>query len=351
MSSKKSINDNSYEAEDKSDTESEPGNDTESEQESDTGNDTDNDSSSDSEKDDDISKLDVNEISQPFILRKSYPFCFWYISNSEDNLLIKIKKITLNVIKQIFNTDTTEIYIIQGCKEKDRLRVVCPNIYVNVSISKDIRSLILRDLGYKGISNIIPVLMYEVPLQPTVLMPRIWDMGYNKWESYQKYSCIFHPHLKTEQLEKLMLKWNKTVKEITEFSNEYIEYLKVKATNENILENDECTVQLNDGLITDDIKKDFGNNLEKCVQWFKKYHPDSSLRTVKKIGDNDIFFLDFSKSKQKCRLCDLVHLSNRQYVTYSTKSKKAFYHCYDCEAKDKKHTISFQKQNEVMYVN
>ena len=64
---------------------------------------------------------------------------------------------------------------------------------------------------------------------------------------------------------------------------------------------------------------------------------------IKKLG-NDILLLDFTKSKQKCRLCDLVHLSNRQYLTYSIKSEKAFYHCHDNNASNKKHVISFKKQ-------
>ena len=286
----------------------------------------------------------------PFVLRKSFPFCFWYISHSDDKELKKIKQITLDVIQKILDVDDCTIYLIKGNKEKDRIRVICPDIFVDSQISKDLRSLILRDLGYKVISNIIPVLIYEVPVTPTILLPRIWDMGLDKWESYQTYSCIIHPKLKTEEIEKLMLKWSlyDISQELTEFSNDYIEYLKIKdsnTTNSNVLEEEELVaVSIGDNVISDEIKKEFGNNLDKCIEWFKKYHPDSGLRMIKKIGeDREVFFLDFTKSKHKCRLCDLVHLSNRQYLTYSNKSKKAFYHCYDSDAKDKKHIISFNK--------
>ena len=285
----------------------------------------------------------------PFVLRKSFPFCFWYISHADDKEIIKLKKIILNVIQKILNVkDDCEIYLIRGNKEKDRIRIICPDIFVDSQISKDLRSLILRDLGYKIISNIIPVLIYEVPITPTILLPRIWDMGLDKWESYQTYSCILHQTLKTEEIEKLMLKWSvyESSQKLTVFTDKYIDYLKIKDSSSNVLEEEELVaILIGDSVISDDIKKEFGNNLDNCIEWFKKYHPDSGLRLIKKIGeDSEVFILDFTKSKHKCRLCDLIHLSNRQYLTYSNKSKKAFYHCYDSNAKDKKHVISFQQK-------
>ena len=285
----------------------------------------------------------------PFVLRKSFPFCFWYISHADDKEIIKLKKIILNVIQKILDVkDDCEIYLIRGNKEKDRIRIICPYIFVDSQISKDLRSLILRDLGYKIISNIIPVLIYEVPITPTILLPRIWDMGLDKWESYQTYSCILHQTLKTEEIEKLMLKWSvyESSQKLTVFTDKYIDYLKIKDSSSNVLEEEELVaILIGDSVISDEIKKEFGNNLDNCIEWFKKYHPDSGLRLIKKIGeDSEVFILDFTKSKHKCRLCDLIHLSNRQYLTYSNKSKKAFYHCYDSNAKDKKHVISFQQK-------
>ena len=285
----------------------------------------------------------------PFVLRKSFPFCFWYISHADDKEIIKLKKIILNVIQKILDVkDDCEIYLIRGNKEKDRIRIICPDIFVDSQISKDLRSLILRDLGYKIISNIIPVLIYEVPITPTILLPRIWDMGLDKWESYQTYSCILHQTLKTEEIEKLMLKWSvyESSQKLTVFTDKYIDYLKIKDSSSNVLEEEELVaILIGDSVISDEIKKEFGNNLDNCIEWFKKYHPDSGLRLIKKIGeDSEVFILDFTKSKHKCRLCDLIHLSNRQYLTYSNKSKKAFYHCYDSNAKDKKHVISFQQK-------
>ena len=285
----------------------------------------------------------------PFVLRKSFPFCFWYISHADDKEIIKLKKIILNVIQKILDVkDDCEIYLIRGNKEKDRIRIICPYIFVDSQISKDLRSLILRDLGYKIISNIIPVLIYEVPITPTILLPRIWDMGLDKWESYQTYSCILHQTLKTEEIEKLMLKWSvyESSQKLTVFTDKYIDYLKIKDSSSNVLEEEELVaILIGDSVISDEIKKEFGNNLDNCIEWFKKYHPDSGLRLIKKIGeDSEVFILDFTKSKQKCRLCDLVHLSNRQYLTYSIKSEKAFYHCHDSNASNKKHVNSFKKQ-------
>ena len=254
----------------------------------------------------------------------------------------KLKQVTTSVIQKLLLIDNIEIYIIKGNKEKDRVRVICPNVYVNCQISKDLRSLILRDLDYKVISNIIPVLMYEVPTTPSILLPRVWDMGLDKWESYQTYSCFLHQNLKTEDIETSMLKWSNNVSNLTEFTEDYIEYLKVKDTDSNVLE-ELVAVSIGDSVISDEFKKDIGVNLDKCIEWFKKYHPDTGLRSIKKLGDDNVYLLDFTKSKNKCRLCDLVHLSNRQYLTYSNKSKKAFYHCYDSDAKDKKYIISFQK--------
>jgi hypothetical protein len=154
-----------------------------------------------------------------------------------------------------------------------------------------------------------------------------------------------------------MITWSiENDKELTEFSDEYIAYLTLRK-NENgdtqtyVLEDEELvTVSIGDAEISDEIKKEVGTNLDKCVEWFKKYHPDSGIRMIKRLG-NDVLLLDFTKSKQKCRLCDLVHLSNRQYLTYSVKSEKAFYHCHDSNASNKNHVISFKKQKRGSSIN
>ena len=284
------------------------------------------------------------------ISRKSFPFCFWYINQADEKEHEELIQITKNVIDKLFKIENIEVYLIEGSKEKDRLRVICPDVYVDVITAKDIRSLILRDLGYKTFSNIIPALIYEVSVLPTIFLPRLWDMGLNKWESYQYYSCLNKKDLKTEQLEKYMITWSlENDKELTEFSDDYVAFLTLRKsengyTQTYVLEDEELvTVSIGDAEISDEIKKEVGNNLDKCVEWFKKYHPDSGIRMIKRLG-NDVFLLDFTKSKQKCRLCNLVHLSNRQYLTYSVKSEKAFYHCHDSDASNKKHVISFKKQ-------
>jgi hypothetical protein len=284
------------------------------------------------------------------ISRKSFPFCFWYINQADEKEQEELIQITKNVIYKLFKIENIEVYLIEGSKEKDRLRVICPDVYVDVISAKDIRSLILRDLGYKTFSNIIPALIYEVSVLPTIFLPRLWDMGLKKWESYQNYSCLNKKDLKTEQLEKFMITWSReNDNDLTELSDDYVAFLTLRKsengdTQTYVLEGGELvTVSIGDAEISDKIKKEVGNNFDKCVEWFKKYHPDSGIRMIKRLGD-DVFLLDFTKSKQKCRLCNLVHLSNRQYLTYSVKSEKAFYHCHDSDASNKKHVISFKKQ-------
>jgi len=296
----------------------------------------------------------------PLILRKSFPFCFWYFTHLDDDVDM-LKNTTINIIQKLLDIEEVDVYIIKGNKEKDRLRIVCPDVFVDAQTAKDIRSLILRDMGYKVISNIIPALMYEVPVTPNILMSRVWDIGLGKWESYQTYSCFNHKDLKTEQLEKLLDLWSKHDKEqkASEFTDEYKEYLTVRENenggNSSVLDDEELvSVSIGDKEISEEMKKEADGNLDKCIEWFKKYHPDSGLRLIKKLGDNksggSVFFLDFTKSKHKCRLCNLVHLSNRQYLTYSNKSKKAFYHCYDNDADGKKHVLSFKKQKKASNV-
>jgi hypothetical protein len=301
-------------------------------------------------KDLDEKRIDVCVKHPPsFISRKSFPFCFWYINYSDEKEHDKLIEITKDIIDKLFKITNIKVYLIEGSMEKDRIRVICPDVYVDVITAKDIRSLILRDLGYKTFSNIIPVLIYEVSVSPVIFLPRLWDMGLKKWESYQHYSCLNKKELKTEQLEKFMIIWShENDTELTEFSDNYLEFLTLRKSENGdnqtcVLEDDELvSVSIGDSEISDEIKKEVGNNLDKCVEWFKKYHPDSGIRMIKKLGD-DVFLLDFSKSKQKCRLCNLVHLSNRQYLTYSVKNEKAFYHCHDSDASNKKHVISFKK--------
>lgn len=287
----------------------------------------------------------------PLIERTSFPFCLWYLSSDSEELN-RLKIIIEDIINKLFIIDNIDIYIIQGNKEKDRVRVICSNIQVNIKNAKDIRSLLLRDLGYRLTSNIIPALMYEVSISPKIFMPKIWDMGLDKWESYQTYTCFNHPDLKTEKIEELLQEWNISNKNITTYTNEYKEYLSLSEGERemSILDNDEIIkVGLNDNEISEEIKKEVGDDFNKCIEWFKKYHPDTTLRAIKRIKEN-VFFFDFTKSKNKCRLCNLTHMSNRQYVTYSSKSKKAFYHCYDSDANGKTHIISFKKQNKTANV-
>ena len=294
-------------------------------------------------------KNNINEHekeSKPFISRKSFPFCFWYMARPDEKEIDNLIEITTDTIKKLIDIDEVNIYLITGNREKDRIRVICPEVFVNVRVMKDIRSLILGELGFKVVANIIPALMYEVLTVPTILTPRVWDMGFDKWESYQSYSCLNKKDIKPEQLEKLMLKWDDESKNLSPFTDKYIEYMNIREDeNDSVLEENELvSVVLGDKVISDEIKKEVGDNLDKSIEWFKKYHPDTGLRLIKRHKNaSDIFILDFTKSKNKCRLCNLIHNSNRQYVTYSNITKKAYYHCHDSDAEGKRHVISFAK--------
>ena len=284
--------------------------------------------------------------SKPFLLRKSFPVCFWYMARPNEKELENLIEITTDTIKKLIDIEKVDIYLISGDREKDRIRVICPEIFVNIRVMKDIRSLILEDLGYKVVANIIPVLIYEVLSVPTILTPRIWDMGLDKWETYQSYFCLNKKDVKPEKLEKLMLKWDNESKELSPFTAKYIEYMDIREDGDNSVleENELVSVVMGDRVISDEIKKEVGDNLDKTIEWFKKYHSDSGLRVIKRHKNSpDVFILDFTKSKKKCRLCNLIHISNRQYVTYSNKSKKAYYHCHDSDAEGKRHVISFAK--------
>ena len=39
---------------------------------------------------------------------------------------------------------------------------------------------------------------------------------------------------------------------------------------------------MGDKVISNEIKKEVGDNLDKTIEWFKKYHSDSGLRVIKR---------------------------------------------------------------------
>ena len=64
------------------------------------------------------------------------------------------------------------------------------------------------------------------------------------------------------------------------------------------------------------------------------FHSDSNLSSVQKV--ENVYFLNFTKSNNTCKICKLIHHSNRQFLKYDCKKKLVSYHCFDGDAKDKK---------------
>jgi hypothetical protein len=305
-----------------------------------------------SDSEDEEEPQEVNTM--PFLMRKSFVFSFFYMFYStQESDIIPLFEAIKNVVQKILEIDNYTIHIIQGNKEKDRLRVIIPEAIVDVQIAKDLRSLILSDLGYKNTCNIIPALLFELPILPNVLIPRSWDIGEEKWVGHQTYKS-FTSDLQTEEIEKMMIRLSHNKSKLTEFTDKYKEFISIRGDDTLVSTDNELsvlqetkleTLAIQDGDIPEELKKELGSDFKKCIDFFG--HPDSALRKVRKL-DNQIYLFDFTKSNHKCRLCKIVHQSNRQYLTYSKKSRKAFYHCYDSDASDKKLIMSFRKGSNVV---
>jgi hypothetical protein len=314
---------------------------------------------------------------EPFVNRKSFPLAFWYLKPTKEEkapdseFLERIQKSLREVLAQLFvleDDGLTDIYIIRGNREKDRLRIICPDVSVNFQGALDVRSLLLQELGYKVSARVIPHALYIYQAVPTMFIDRYMDLGLGNTESPQSFTCYFHTEIKTEVLEQKMLKWGSTSKPLTENSERYIEYQEIRKREGDGTEDDYAEPQheraednipfdvllkgtdeigFSLGKIPPEIKKKIGKEIDKCLEWFrdKKRHPDTKLNWIRSIKE-DLYLLDFTKSKHKCLLCNLVHKSNRQYLVYSAKSKKAFYHCHDSDASQKSVIVSFQKRHQ-----
>jgi hypothetical protein len=303
----------------------------------------------------DISKLDFkfdkkkcDKNFEPIFLRKSFHFAFWYMKSCNKKEIEVLYQTVIESLKLLLIINNPQVYICQGSKEKDRIRVICLNSYVNNEIALDLRAMILQTLGYKINSNIIPSMMYEVPIKPKIFMPVIWDSSMDKWELKQKFKCLINKEIPTEQIEQIMwyclLDNNTRIRQITSKYKEYMVYKSENEENSTVLSNPNITTNIVfDREISEEIKKDLKKYYNYCIDYFKNFHPDSTLRTIRKLT-NDIFVFDFTKSNNTCRICNLIHKSNRQYITYSKSSKTVHYYCYDSNASGKKKLVSFQNK-------
>ncbi len=289
---------------------------------------------------------DIKYNNKPLCNRFSFRFCMnvRYDFTDEENIE-NFKQYLSNAISGIYGLDDYKVYIFYNKDELDRVRVFCPDIILDVKTILDIKRHvncgIFEKLGHKPRKNIIfiPDTIYTLPISPTIFLPNIFDIGKNKMEDRKTYFCLNHKKMKSEEIEKLMIYWSMDEDlDITPYTDKYEEYLSLHGGKEEYV--DDISI---DRDVTENVKKNLGKYYSKCVKYFKKFHPDSSLNKVSCL-DNNVYIFDFTKSNKKCVLCDLVHKSNRQYLTFSLYSKKARYKCYDTDANDKSREIVFRRE-------
>jgi len=311
----------------------------------------------------------------PLIKRKAFPFSVWLQTSlgsktlPSQEFIEETTEIIRDVVLKLLEVDEQfDIWMIRGNREFDRLRIICPQVIVNAETAIDLRSLILARMGYKENAEIIPTTCFYYESVPTIFLPRQKDIGTGKWESHQTYKDLMNPDKKTEDIERGMVRMSlyDTVKppKLCKHTSKYDEFLAMRlkgdvdnAGGDNEEELDQVdeemkdvfaalargdpTAMMNSEGVPAVIKKKLGKKVDECIKWFGKFHPDAKLRFVREIRE-DLYLFDFTKSKAKCRLCKVSHISNRQYVVYSGKSQKGFYHCHDSDARDRSIAFSLR---------
>lgn len=310
-----------------------------------------------------------------FASRKSFPFSYWFYcprkdrySAPEDSLIQRLKEATLDILKKVLVVDENEydMYIIRGSHEKDRLRVICPTVWVNSHTALNIRTLLLEELGYKANAEVIPITIYRFhTASPSVLLERQFDMGTAKLEARQTYVCYLHRKMKTEILEKKLNYWasydpihphgrTKFTKMYTSFLETMDDHSPYENKDEYMTDDAEMPPtndleeelfgaildsEIEDSLhssqkISEEMKKKFGDKIDRCINLFHKYHPKSKLRSIR-LYKEKFYIFDFTKSDSTCQICKVSHKGNRQYLVFSPELQKAYYHCHDTEASGK----------------
>ena len=278
----------------------------------------------------------------PILDRKVFPCSFWILKQLTEDDIPMLLEYTIETIEQLFDVQNIDIYIFQGNIENDRVRVICPDVFVNICDMKNIRSLLLLKYGYNNENSIIPINDLELVQEPSIWKSSLYDIGIHKTIT-QTFSCYNVDLMSNANIHDILIKCSQLYLERTAETEEYTRYHKTEnVETECILEKkNSVNIEIQDSEISKDIKELLGGNIEKCKDYFLKSHPDSVLRQIKEL-DNNIFLLDFTKSKKKCKLCKIIHQSNRQYMTYSKKTEEAYYLCYDTNAYNKKIIISYK---------
>lgn len=291
-----------------------------------------------------LSKKEIKYNNKPLCKRFSFRFCMYVHYDYTDTESIEnFEQYLSNAISNFYELDDYKLYIFYNKEEIDRIRVFCPDIITDIktvlNIKRYINCEIFEKLGHKPRRNIIfiPDTMYTLPVSPNIFLPNLFDIGKNKTEDRKTYFCLNDKKMKSDEIEKLMLYWSMDENlDITPYSKRYEEYIELHDGKEEYKDD-----LLIDKDITEDVKKKIEKYYTKCIEYFKKFHPDSTLNKVLSL-DNNVYLFDFSKSNRECQLCNLVHKSNRQYLTFSLFTKTAKYKCHDTDASDKSKSISFK---------
>lgn len=269
-----------------------------------------------------------------FLIRKSFPLCFIYVYDDLEKSLEDIKGALEKVIPEILEVNIPLTIKIYKTSREEEFRVFCPDVFVNCDIFLDIRSLLIQYLELSYNSKIIPDRFYTYDVYPTMFSVKVWDTALNKFESHQEFTNLLEKTQKTEDIEKFIINISHQEKPLTNFTESYKKFISEYEETPSIRRNN---VTLFNG-DSEEQKKELGKYYEKCLEIFRKYHPDSKLNNIKLMSNNSYYF-DFAKSKNLCRLCSTIHKSNRQFLIFNKDTKKAYYKCFDSDASGKYHSF------------
>jgi hypothetical protein len=311
------------------------------------------------------------------IRRISFPLCFIYTDSIEEyglneeiekQHMLKLKDNIVNAINQVFdieNTNRLEFFIykkMNGLYSSEYL-IFVPSIYVNCDICLFLSTFI--QLAY-NIQNcdIIKLQYYEFDMNPSMFMTKYIDRADNVKEPIHQFKNIFDKKQKTEDIEKHINEMSYYDHEnpipLTTLSQLYLDYCEYIRNNpgKTIPEEEDFSTlgqvgkyRTTDTIQTknyDELKQKYGNIIDRVIGIFVKEHPDSKLKNIRELKQDSIYLFDFSKSNFTCRLCHLVHTSNRQYCLFTPHSKKLHYKCYDDKANKKKLIYSLDESPFMM---
>lgn len=273
--------------------------------------------------------------------RKAFPLCFWFKGYEID--IENLEQIIRERCEHLFMEKEFEIYMFKGSFEEDKIRIFSPDINLNCETIKDLRNFILEGLGIFLKSSIIPTIIYDLNVNPNIYQTEYFDIGCKK-KFKRKFTCL-NKNIKSKDIREMLnkaLEYDEKIK-LTELTETYLEYVAQKDD-----EYDDIIFKMsgNESEITKKARKEIGKDFDSCVNWFLSLHNDSQLRKAWSMNTNEnLYILDFKKSKKKCRICKVKHNGNRQYLIYSKLSRTAHYKCHDVNAENKKYIRNFSARD------